>query len=285
VAGLALIHQTKGEIAQAWEMAELISQFDLEQRGSEDDRTRSLRAWLQLLQGDVDDAGRWADAYNAPPPDQPLIWLEEPQVTRVRILVARRSTADLQLALQILDVLDEIAGRTYNTRYKIRILALRALALGAQGNVPDALRVLGQSVELAQPGGFIRVFIDLGDPMQALLSQLAGQDLSAGHNHSASYMLRILSAYPGVPPQAEVRDAPPIIKPANTELIEPLTEREVEILLLLYEPISPKEIAFKLGISRSTVKRHTINLYGKLGVNSRWEAVARARTLGILPVR
>ena len=131
VAGLALIHQIQGESAEAWQMVESISQFDLEQRGSEDNRTRSLRARLMLLQGDLEGAGRWVDTFTDPPPDQPLMWLEEPQVTRARVLVARGTEADLRLALQILDVLDEIAERTHNTRYKIEILALRALALDA----------------------------------------------------------------------------------------------------------------------------------------------------------
>ena len=127
----------------------------------------------------MDDAGRWADDYNALPQDQPLFWLEEPQVTRVRILVGRGSETDLRLALKILEALDEIVNRTYNTRFKIKVLALRALALDAQGN---ALRPIGisQSIELSQPGGFIRVYIDLGAPMQAMLSRLAGQSLVVG---------------------------------------------------------------------------------------------------------
>ena len=96
VAGLALIHQIKGESAEAWQMVESISQFDLEQRGSEDNRTRSLRARLMLLQGDLEGAGHWVDTFTDPPPDQPLLWLEEPQVTRARILLARGTDADLQ---------------------------------------------------------------------------------------------------------------------------------------------------------------------------------------------
>ena len=93
-------------------MVELISQFDLEQSGREDNRTRSLRARLLLMQGDLEGAGYWVDSFTDPPPDQPLLWLEEPQVTRARILLARGGEADLRLALQILDALDEIVERT-----------------------------------------------------------------------------------------------------------------------------------------------------------------------------
>ena len=111
-------------------------------------------------------------------------------MTRVRVLVARGTDADLQLALQILDVLDEIAERTHNTRYKIEILALRALALDAQGETSQADAVLKQAVDLARSGGFIRVFVDLGKPMQEMLRRLAKQD------HSVETIQRILAAFP-----------------------------------------------------------------------------------------
>ncbi len=191
VAGLALIHQIKGEHADAWQMVESISQFDFELRGSEDNRTRSLRARLMLLKGDLEGAGAWVDTFTGPPPDQPLLWLEEPQVTRARILLARGTDADLQSAREILDVLDEIVERTYNTRYKIEILALRALALDAQGETGEAEAVIKQAVDLARPGGFIRVFVDLGAPMQAMLRRLEKQ------GHSVDTIQRILTAFPG----------------------------------------------------------------------------------------
>jgi ATP/maltotriose-dependent transcriptional regulator MalT len=89
VAGLALIYQIRGQSSEAGQLVDLVSQYDLEQRGSEDIRTRSLRARLLLIQGDLERAGRWADTLTDPPPNQPLIWLEEPQVTRACILVAR----------------------------------------------------------------------------------------------------------------------------------------------------------------------------------------------------
>ncbi len=154
VAGLAIIYQIKGESAEAWRMLESISQFDLEQRGNEDNRTRSLRARLSLLKGDLEGAGDWVKNLADPPPDAPLLWLEEPQVTRARILVARGADTDLQLARQILDSLFDLTERTHNTRYKIEILALRAIALDAQGESDQANTELKQALELAQPGGF-----------------------------------------------------------------------------------------------------------------------------------
>jgi LuxR family maltose regulon positive regulatory protein len=294
VAGLALIHQIQGESSEAWRMVESISQFDLDQRGSEDTRTRSLRARLLLMHGDLERAGQWVDTLTGPPPDQPLLWLEEPQVTRVRVLVARGGDNDLHLAAQILDVLDEIADRTHNLRYKIEILALRALVLDAAAHSAGAhnggeetrsadaaaIAVLKQAVDLARPGGFIRVFVDLGRPMQAMLRRLVSQ------GYSAESINRILAAFPAddeVWVGSENLAHQP--SPAVSTLAEPLTRRELEVLALLQGPASIKEIALKLNTSYATARRHTINIYGKLGVNRRLDAVARAEELNILPPR
>jgi LuxR family maltose regulon positive regulatory protein len=286
MAALALIHQIQGESSEAWQMVETISQFDLEQRGSEDSRTRSLRARLLLLQGDLEGAGRWVDTFTDPPPDQPLTWLEEPQVTRARVLLGRGAAADLQLALQILDVLDEIAERTHNTRYKIEILALRALALDARGqNTPGetspaiaaANVALKQAVDLARPGGFVRIFVDLGKPMQRLLRRIARQD------HSAEMIRAILAAFPE--DDENLVGITPHPSPSISNLVEPLTPRELEALTLLRGPLSIKEIALKLHISYETARRHIANLYGKLGVNQRWDAVAKGEEMNILPPR
>jgi len=281
IASLAVIHQIQGESSEAWRMVESISQFDLEQSGSEDERTRSLRARLQLLQGDLESASDWADTFTDLPPDQPLLWLEVPQLTRAHILVVRGAEADLRLAQQILDALDEIAERTHNTRYKIEIMALHALALDAQRETSQADAELKQAVDLARLGGFIRVFVDLGKPVQAILRRLISQ------GHSAEMIQRILAAFQeddknllSSTSPAQPRRQPSL---ANSTLAEPLTPRELDVLILSRERLSNKEIARKLNISYATVKSHTISIYGKLGVNRRWDAVARAIELGILP--
>jgi LuxR family maltose regulon positive regulatory protein len=285
VAGLALIHQIKGESDEAWQMVESISRFDLEQRGSEDNRTRSLRARLLLMQGDLERASQWVDTLTDPPPDQPLLWLEEPQVARVRVLVAMGRDNDLHLAAQILDILDEIADRTHNLRYKIEILALRALVLDAVaqrggGETSQADAILQQAVDLARLGGFIRVFVDLGVPMQAMLRRLITQ------GHSVETINCILAAFPADDKKwvgSESLARQPTVDIST--VIEPLTRRELEVLALLRGPSSVKEIARILNISHGTAKGHTINLYAKLGVNRRWDAVAKAEELNILPPR
>jgi ATP/maltotriose-dependent transcriptional regulator MalT len=209
--------------------------------------------------------------------------LEEPQVTRARVLLVRGTVTDLQSARQILDVLEEIVERTCNTRYKIEILALRALLQDAQGKVREADAILKQSLDLALPGGFIRVFVDLGEPMQAMLCRLVE------HGHSVEMIQRILAAFPQDDKTLVSCASPTQPRRHPTEsvstLAEPLTPREVEVLTLLCGPLSIKEIALKLNISYATAKRHTINLYRKLGVNQRWNAVAKAEELNILPPR
>lgn len=230
------------------------------------------------MQADLERAGRWVDTYSTDlPADQPLLWLEEPQVTRVRVLLARGGEADLQLANHILDTLNEVADRTHNLRYKIEILALRALLLDAMGETGAADAALREVVDLALPGDFIRVFVDLGKPMQSMLRRLADQ------SNLNERVNPIMAAFP----KDEKVPAEPASSTtrANLTLPEPITPRELEILKLLRGPASKKEIAMLLNISYLTVRRHTANIYRKLGVNGRWPAVARAEELGIIPPR
>jgi LuxR family transcriptional regulator, maltose regulon positive regulatory protein len=281
VAGLALIFQILGQSCEAWEMVESISQYDREQRGSEDIRTRSLRARLFLMQGEVERSSRWVDTITDPPPNQPLSWLEEPQLTRVRILVTRGNDADLRLATEILDILEEMADRNFTTLYKIELLSLRALLFETQGQTSQADIVLEQAVELGKTGGFIRVFVDMGTPMRSILRRLVSQGCLVETINC------ILSAFPedGRNRIGSVNLDKPAVRtsPEISPMVGYLTRRELEVLTLLRGPSSIKEIAQQLNISYSTAKEYTINIYSKLGVNRRWDAVARAEELNILP--
>ena len=115
--------------------------------------------------------------------------------------------------------------------------------------------------------------------MQTLLLRLAEQGFAA------ETVRRILAAFPAPHKKIETGHAGSGIRAANARLIEPLTDRELEVLALLRERLSNKEIAHRLVLSPMTVKRHLVNLYGKLGVNKRWDAVIKAEALGILPPR
>jgi LuxR family transcriptional regulator, maltose regulon positive regulatory protein len=293
--GLALCRQVTGEPQAARRALDLMAEFEMGVRGIESDRARSMRARLMVMDGNVTGAARWADSFVVPPDDTPLIWLDEPQVTRARVLVTAGRDADLRSALDLLDALQDVAERTHNTRYLIELLALRALALDAQGRADDAAAALLRAIALSVPGGFLRVFVDLGDAMRQLLERVVGRDASGA-------VRRILGAFPLAPdvgaagapgrdsdgrPTAGARadGATGAAGRRSDAGVEALTPREREILALLREPLSPKEIAHRLGISHLTVKRHTANLYGKLDATSRWEAVAAAEGRGLLPSR
>ena len=271
--GLMRVQLARGEFALAEETLQLATRYDLDILGYETPETLSVRAWLQYLRGDVTEARRWADAFTAQAPDQPLYWLQNAYMTKAWLLLTRSATADLQAARQIIDKLYEIAERTHNTYAQIRLLALRALALQGQGRDRGAFASLGQALELAQPGGFIRIFVDLGLPMQALLGRVDAE------GPTAEYLRHLLARFPTLDQGAMKR----ILPPPNPPLVESLTLRELEILQLLRQRWSNKEIASKLGITLDTAERHLANLYGKLDVHTRRGAVAKADEIGIPP--
>ena len=275
-------------------MVQFLSQLDLEQMGDEGDETRALRARLWLMQGELESAVRWADDFAAPVPDQAWPWHDPPHLSKARVLLTRGTAADLRSALEILAALGAVAERSHNMRLLIEVLALRALALGAQGRAGDARDTLLAAVELARPGGFVRPFLNLGPPMQEALDQLAGQ----GDFPGLPMVRRILAEFGDQPPGQtpggqELQRVTPFSASGSTAgvssglqpLVEPLTPRELEVLMLLQNATGLKEIAARLCISYLTVRRHTANIYGKLGVNKRRAAVAKAEALGLIPPR
>jgi LuxR family maltose regulon positive regulatory protein len=150
----------------------------------------------------------------------------------------------------------------------IEVLALQAQLANINGDEVSALKLLEQAVELAQPGGFIRLFIDLGSPIVKLLQQLHNQGVAL------DYIGRILDA--------ASKDHACVPTISQSALVEPLTDRELEILSLLAQRLTNKEVAAQLFISPGTVRQHTHNIYQKLDVKGRRQAVAVAGKLGIL---
>ena len=134
---------------------------------------------------------------------------------------------------------------------------------------------------LAQPGGFVRVFVDLGPNMAALLRRLAAKGMAGVSGAARDYveqLLRAFAAEPSDPQSPSIK--PPTLQP---DMIEPLTRRELEVLELLAQRMTAQEIAQKLIVSDQTVKRHRANIYQKLGVHTRRDAIAAAVALGVLP--
>jgi LuxR family maltose regulon positive regulatory protein len=150
------------------------------------------------------------------------------------------------------------------------VLALEAVLHASQDDDEEAFAALERSLSLARPSGFIRLFVDLGPNIAELLRRMQNRE------PYSQYIASILNAFPDTLLAESQHDQP-------WQLIEPLTNREAEIMDLLARRYSNKEIAAELFISPATVKRHTINIYQKLAVNKRREAVEAARSLGLIP--
>jgi len=277
---LALTYQAQGMAEKADDTLAALRRFALE-AGITDRlyEIDSFEARLAVLRGDLPQATRWAETAHLDILPARVVVLELPAVTKARVFIAQGTDASLREAAQLLRAVLVRAETTNNAYHQIGTLAHLALAYQAQGQEDDAQEALERSVTLAQSGGFVRTFVDLGSPMAGLLYQLAERGTMPERINQ--YIRRVLAAFPMADGKnAKVRD---VQVKARVELIEPLTERESEILLSLSRGLRNKEIARELSISPLTVKRHTVNLYGKLDVHSRKEAVARARSLGILP--
>src|SRR5262245_33099152 len=260
------------------------------------ERGAALQARLQLMHGDLEAASRWAERRGLTADDPECIsYLHEFEyLTLVRVLIAlgkqegRGLRAEdtfihpspaafilhpLEDALRVLDRLLPVAEASGRTSSVIEILSLRALALQAHGNATQALAALERALILAESEGYVRIFVDEGKPMAELLSKVnASFDGGTPHGQVLKeYVQKLLGRF-------GMRVGIQVINP-TVLLAEPLSERELEVLHLVAAGLTNQEIANQLLIARGTAKRHTINIYGKLGVSNRTQAVAKAREL------
>jgi LuxR family maltose regulon positive regulatory protein len=238
-------------------------------------RLEVSRARYWLRQGDLAAAARWSKQSGLDAQGEIGYLRLVDFITLARMLMAEGNNG---AALHLLERLSEFAAAAGLTQYLIEILALQALTLQAQGDSDQAQEVLGKSLALAQPEGFVRAFVDEGPPMALLLRQAALRGIAS------DYLDRLLAAFAD-----ETKDERPktkadsqsfVVRPSA--LVEALTAREIELLRLVAAGLSNQEIAEKLVIAVGTVKAHTASIYGKLDVRSRTQAVARARELGLL---
>lgn len=223
-------------------------------------KTARVIQWLAV--GDVGMASRWAKECCG--------GSEIEQIALARLSLAKGHASDAQDILERQRSLAETGGRTGRL---IEILSLLAIALDAQGLSAEAEAPLSRAISLAQPEGYLRIFLDLGWPLRKLLQRTATRGVDAGGTGNA-----LLNAFlkEGA---AESNSLPQF--PAET-MFDPLTGREVEVLQLLAEGLSNKEIASRLIVAPGTVKQHLKNIYRKLEVNGRMQAIRRGRELKLL---
>jgi LuxR family maltose regulon positive regulatory protein len=165
----------------------------------------------------------------------------------------------------------------------LKVMVLQAVALHAHGEKDKAVQLLGEALRLAEPGGFIRIFVDEGAPMAQLLLE------AASHGVMPDYIGKLLAVFeaekqPGLPgrqaSQGKSQDKPAL--PLAQPLIEPLSQRELEVLRLIDKGLTNREIGERLFLALDTVKGYNRRIYDKLQVQRRIDAIARARQLKLL---
>ena len=199
-------------------------------------------------------------------------YTQEPQYSDLaRVLIGLGRAAD---ALPLLERLLDTALSMGRQGDAIRYLVMQAVAFHAERDTSSALAGLDQALTLAEPEGYVRIFVDEGEPMAALLAQAVRQGIAP------DYASDLLAAFPAQVRQDGELDAG---VPASAQpLIDPLSERELEVLRLMAVGLKYREVADELVISLNTVRHHTRNIYGKLGVSSRARAVGKEKDLGLL---
>jgi LuxR family maltose regulon positive regulatory protein len=227
------------------------------------------KARVHLRQGRLDKAQAWARERGLSVKDEASYLGEYEHLTLARTRLAEGSFTGVHEMLERLLALAESQKRTGSV---IEILLTQALAHQAQGDQPQALAALERALILTEPEGYIRTYVDEGEAMQALLEKhLSNRDLS-------DYVERILAVFPQ---SALPQNQKSKIANRQSEIVEPLSEREMEVLKLLRGELSGPEIAERLIVSLNTLRTHTKNIFNKLGVNNRRAAVRRAEELDL----
>jgi LuxR family maltose regulon positive regulatory protein len=201
-----------------------------------------------------------------------LAQTHELRLSEARVHLAQGDSA---AALSLLKTLREEAEAKGWADERLKVMVLQAVVLRAHGETDKALHLLEEALILAEQPGFIRIFVDEGMPMEALLQEVAKQRTTFNYVH------KLLAAF-GAPEKTGEAEEAQGRTPITQLLVEPLSERELEVLRLLGTDLSGPEIAGALIVSLSTMRTHTRSIYTKLGVNSRRAAVRRAEELHLL---
>jgi LuxR family maltose regulon positive regulatory protein len=213
-----------------------------------------------LHQGNLEGAAHLAETRELP-------------ISQARVHLARGDTSAALAALRPLR--QQAEAKSWEDE-RLKVMILQALAHHAHGEKDKAVQLLGDALALAESGGFIRIFVDEGRPMAQLLSEVAA------HEIMPDYIGRLLAVFEAEEQKRE-DESHLLPAPAAQSLIEPLSQRELEVLQLIAQGLSNREIGERLFLALDTVKGHNRRIFGKLSVQRRTEAVEKARSLDILP--
>jgi LuxR family maltose regulon positive regulatory protein len=233
------------------------------------------QASVSLVMGQMDAATLWAHTCSMDRLPSPGFIHEFEQITLARLHLLQGQP---KLALSLLDQISATANSKGHQGQVLEILILTALAQNSLGKSTLAINTLRSALALAEPEGYVRTFVDAGQPMAVLLYQARAQKVMP------DYVRRLLEAFPAdgtrFIPGAD-RPATPVARAADDPLIEPLSTRELEVLQLMAGGASNQDIAETLIIAFTTAKKHVSNVIRKLGVDNRMQAVAKGRELGL----
>jgi LuxR family maltose regulon positive regulatory protein len=265
---LARIHLINDKISDAQELIDNLREATLRINNSDLlPGLEAAQAELWLYQKNIPAAKRWAQSFQTEITADKVIKFESPMLNQARILLSHGSKAEVQAVRRRLE--QELHYlESYNFTYRaIQYLAHLALVYGHLAMEDEALATLQRAITLAQPGGLIRTFLDCGSGLVPLLNRLATATSDKSH------ILQLLTAFE--PGKASA-------SPTVDDSVDLLTRREYEVLQLLADGGTNQESADKLFISLNTIKRHNANIYRKLAVNNRREALRKARLLNYI---
>jgi LuxR family maltose regulon positive regulatory protein len=242
----------------------------------------ALKARIHLKQGRPDKVRAWAAERGLSLADEVSYLHEFEHLTLARLEIANPQVNALLARLL------QAAEAQKRRGSALDILLVQALAHEAQGNRPQALAALKGALSLAEPEGYVRIFVDEGEPMRMLIADFRfsiEKQMSSSAHAQLGYTGKLLAAF--APPVNKQSTTPALaagasVKNPKSEMVEPLSERELEVLRLVARGLSNREISERLFLAVNTVKGHNQKIFDKLQVQSRTEAVARARELGLL---
>ena len=264
---MALVTNARGQSDEALALMQQVEALTAFEAFSDTSWLRACKANIHLQRGEIDAVARWVESEGLQPESEPTFLRMDALLMLARFLIARDQLPEARGLLKRLETFVEERGLR---RYQISVHLLQAWAAEQNGEAGAAREYAVQSLKIAVPEGYVRPFMDEDRRIRPVLASL---------RYVAPEFIDQVLALPGGTPVETNR----LIPQRSQALVEPLTERELEILRLINAGLANAEIAHRLVIATGTVKRHLNNLYGKLGVESRTQAIARGRELGLLP--